>query len=197
MVRSCLQNSHLITCAQSAVPIPTPPNPNCRIARITRPAFTALARRKKSMSAEYRGKPCQEAASAPTTRYSTSFEFKHSINSRKSLLIGIGERSFPYREKYLHPFLRSHPAARQRIRFIGFLDRIENADRLVHPSILSPLSKLSPPSLARSPQSFPCREAPNPSLAQPVPHCGADTCVCRAETRLGARARALTTASMA
>jgi hypothetical protein len=62
----------------------------CRIRPNSRTALPWLGRIRKSISAEYRGNPCYETASAPTTRYSNLFEFKHSINSRISLLSGIG-----------------------------------------------------------------------------------------------------------
>ena len=46
--------------------------------------------------------------SAPTTRYSTSFEFRHSINSRKSLLKGIGVGSLSQFKEYAGSLLRGH-----------------------------------------------------------------------------------------
>ena len=42
------------------------------------------------------------------TRYSTLFEFKHSTNSRKSLLKGIGVGSLAKFEENVDPFLRAH-----------------------------------------------------------------------------------------
>ncbi len=88
------------------------------------------------MSAEYRGNPCHETASAPTTRYSTSFEFKHSINSRKSLLKGIGVGALSQFEEYAGPPLRGHFSTGKRIRSIGFLKAVENADYFLHNLIL-------------------------------------------------------------
>ena len=85
------------------------------------------------MSAEYRGNPCQQTASAPTIRHSTLFEFKHSINSLKSLLRGIWERPFPDCEEYLDALLRTHMAPRIPIRF---LEAIENTDDPLHACIL-------------------------------------------------------------
>jgi hypothetical protein len=63
---------------------------------------------RRSTSAEYPGYPCQETASAPTTGYSTLFEFKHSTNSRKSLLKGIGVGWVARFEENVDPFLRAH-----------------------------------------------------------------------------------------
>ncbi len=115
---------------------PRLPNPNCWMVWRTRAPFAALARTRKSISAEYRGYPCQETAKAPTTRYSTSFEFKHSTNSRKSLLSGIGMGSLPDREKDLDPFLRAHFATRKSIGGIRFFKAVKNADDFPHSFIL-------------------------------------------------------------
>ena len=65
-------------------------------------------------------------------RYSTLFEFKHSTNSRKSSLRGIGERSFLDREKYVDPLLGSHLTSRKGIRRVGFLESLENANGFIH-----------------------------------------------------------------
>ena len=105
-------------------------------ARSTRSALAWLGQIRKSISAEYRGNPCHETASAPTTRYSTSFEFKHSTNSRKSLLNGIGVGSLSQFEEYAGPLLRGHLSAGKRVRGIGFLKGIENADYFLHNPIL-------------------------------------------------------------
>jgi hypothetical protein len=91
---------------------------------------------RKSISAEYRGNLCHETASAPTTRYSTSLEFKHSINSRKSLLKGIGVGSLSQFEEYAGPLLRGHFSAGKSIGRIGFLKAVENADYFLHDFIL-------------------------------------------------------------
>lgn len=88
------------------------------------------------MSAEYRGNPCHETASAPTTRYSTLFEFKHSINSRKSLLKGIGVGSLSQFEEYIGSLLGGHLSARLCIGDVGFLKGVENADDFLHGPIL-------------------------------------------------------------
>ena len=98
--------------------------------------MTGEADTKKSISAEYRGYPCQETANAPTTRYSTPFEFKHSTNSRKSLLSGIGVGSFPDREKNFDPFLRAHFASRKSIGCIRLFKAVKDADYFLHPYIL-------------------------------------------------------------
>src|SRR5580658_9434254 len=112
------------------------PNPNCERARSVRSALAWLGRIKKSISAEYRGNPCHETASAPTTRYSTSFEFKHSINSRKSLLKGIGVGSLSQFEEYAGPLLRGHLSAGKGIGGIGFIECVENAGYFLHNLIL-------------------------------------------------------------
>ncbi len=43
----------------------------------------------------------------PNHQYSTLFEFKHSTNSRKSLLKGIGAGSLAKFEENVDPFLRN------------------------------------------------------------------------------------------
>ena len=88
------------------------------------------------MSAEYRGNPCHETASAPTTRYSTPFEFKHSINSRKSLFRGIGVGSLSQFKKYAGPLLRVHLSAGKGIGGIGLFKTGENTDYFLHQPIL-------------------------------------------------------------
>src|SRR6516164_1986742 len=104
-----------------------PPNPNWESARSTRSALAWLGRTRKSISAEYRGNPCHETASAPTTRYSTSFEVKHSINSRKSLLKGIGVGSLSQFEEDGDALLRGHLSAGECVCGIGLLKAGENA----------------------------------------------------------------------
>ena len=89
-----------------------------------------------SKAPEYRGNPCHETASAPTTRYSTSFEFKHSIDSRKSLLKGIGVGSLSQFKEYADPLLRGHLSAGKRIGGIGLFKAGENADYFLHDLIL-------------------------------------------------------------
>jgi hypothetical protein len=64
------------------------------------------------------------------------FEFKHSINSRKSLLKGIGVGSLSQFEEYTGPLLRGHLSAGKGIGGIGLLKGVENADYLLHNSIL-------------------------------------------------------------
>ena len=84
------------------------------------------------MSAEYRGNPCQETARAPTIMYSTWFAFKHSTNSRKSLVSGIGTRPFLDCEEYVHSLLRGHLASGESIRSIGLFKAVEYANGLFH-----------------------------------------------------------------
>lgn len=115
---------------------PMPPNPNWAIARSTRSALASLGRIKKSMSAEYRGNPCHDKASAPTIRYSTSFEFKHSINSRKPLLKGIGVSSLSQLEENVDPLLRSHLPAGQGVGRISFFEAVKNTGHFLHSLIL-------------------------------------------------------------
>jgi len=100
-------------------------------------ALAWLGRIRKSISAEYRGNPCHETASAPTIRYSTSFEFKHSINSRKSLLRGIGVGSLPQLEECINPLLRGHLSAATGIGKVGFFKGVEDADHFLHGPILT------------------------------------------------------------
>src|ERR1035438_5996410 len=112
------------------------PNPKLESARSTRPALAWVGRIRKSISAEYRGYPCHETASAPTIRYSTSFEFKHSINSRKSLLKGIGAGSFPQFEEDTGALLRGHLSAGEGVGGIGFVEAGENTGYFLHVLIL-------------------------------------------------------------
>ena len=69
---------------------------------------------------------------SPYNEYSTSSEFKDSINSRKSLVRGIRERSLPDREEDVDPLLGTHPVAVKRISRVGFLKTPEDADDLFH-----------------------------------------------------------------
>lgn len=62
----------------------------------------------------------------------TSFEFKHSRNSRKSLLKGIGVGSLSQCEEYAGPLLWSHLSAGNGIGGIGCLKRVENGDYFLH-----------------------------------------------------------------
>ncbi len=84
------------------------------------------------MSPEYRGNPCHETAKAPTIRYSALFEFKHSINSRKSLLKGIRIRSLPQFAKNVHTLLRGHLRACHGIGCIGLFKTVEDTGCLLH-----------------------------------------------------------------
>ena len=84
------------------------------------------------MSAEYREYPCQETASAPTTKYSTSFELKHSTNSRKSLLRGIVVGSCPDGEEYVDAFLRAQIVSGNRICRVSIFKAVEFANDLFH-----------------------------------------------------------------
>jgi hypothetical protein len=70
--------------------MPTLSNPNCRIAPRTRSAFDWLERRKKSMSAEYRGKPRQETASAPTLKGSAELNALALLVSQGRFRINVG-----------------------------------------------------------------------------------------------------------
>jgi len=73
-------------------------------------------------------------ASAPTTRYSTPFEFKHSINSRKSLLKGIGVGSFAKVEENVGPFLRGHSGTGKGVRCVRFFEAVKDANDSLHRS---------------------------------------------------------------
>jgi hypothetical protein len=99
-------------------------------------AFAGVGRTRKTISPEYRGNPCQETANAPTTTYSALFEFKHSINSRKSLLKGIRVGSFAEFAENVHSLLRAHLRAGQRIRRVGFFETVEYPNYLLHELIL-------------------------------------------------------------
>src|SRR5580692_8812632 len=97
-----------------------------------RSAFARLGRTRKSTSAEYRGNPCQETAKAPTTRYSTLFEFKHSTNSRKSLLKGIGVGSLAKFEENVDPFLRAHSGPGKCVLCVRVLEAVKDANDFLH-----------------------------------------------------------------
>src|SRR5579863_8790656 len=103
-----------------------------------RSALAPLGRTRKSTSAEYRGYPCQETASAPTTRYSTLFEFKHSTNSRKSLLNGIGVGSLAKLEKNVDPFLRAHSGPGTCVLRVRLGEAVKDANDSLHRSYSTP-----------------------------------------------------------
>jgi len=71
------------------------------------------------------------------------FEFKHSINSRKSLLKGIGVGSLSQFEEDVHPLLRGHLSAGKGIGGIGFFKGVKNADYSLHNLILLSCSILA------------------------------------------------------
>ena len=71
-------------------------------------------------------------ARAPTILYSTWFAFKHSTNSLKSLVSGIGTRPFLDCEEYVHSLLRGHLASGKSIRIIGLYKAAEYANGLFH-----------------------------------------------------------------
>ncbi len=112
---------------------PRLPNPNCSMAARTRIAFGAGVHEEIDIGG-VTGYPCHDTAKAPTIRYSTPFEFKHSTNSRKSLLSGIGVGSLPDSEKDRDPFPRVHFASRMGIGGVGLFETTQNADHLLHRS---------------------------------------------------------------
>lgn len=69
--------------------------------------------------------------------YSTSFEFKHSINSRKSLLKGIGVRALAKLAEDIDALLRGHFCPCECVGSIGFLKAVENLNGLLHHFILA------------------------------------------------------------
>ena len=87
---------------------------------------------KKSMSPEYLGKPCQETARAPTTRNSTLFERKHSINSRESFVSGISEIPLLEPQKDLNSLLGRHGLSLANVSLVGLVEALENANDLLH-----------------------------------------------------------------
>src|SRR5207247_436289 len=94
-------------------------------------------------------------ASAPTTRYSTSFEFKHSTNSRKSLLSGIGMGSLPDRKEDIDPLLWAHFASGNSIGGVRFFEALENANNLQHTSIFYCAAEEPRPAGRREPRPAP------------------------------------------
>jgi hypothetical protein len=53
------------------------------------------------------------------------------------LLKGIGVGSLSQFAENIHPFLRTHSPARKGIRHIGFFEAVEDANNLLHFSILA------------------------------------------------------------
>jgi hypothetical protein len=82
------------------------------------------------------GKSVPHTASAPTTRYSTSFEFNHSINSRKSLLTGIGVGSLSQFKEDGGALLRGHLSAGKGVGGVSLLKAGENAHYSLHSHIV-------------------------------------------------------------
>lgn len=60
------------------------------------------------------------------------FEFKHSINSRKSLFKGIRVGSYAKFAENIHPLLRAHLGAGKRIGRVGFFETVEDANGPIH-----------------------------------------------------------------
>ena len=69
-------------------------------------------------------------------RHSISFEFKHSINSRKSLFKGIGVDSLSQFEECGDPLLRCHSSAGESVGGISLIKTGEDADYFLHDLIL-------------------------------------------------------------
>lgn len=128
MTRSCVLRSSTV--------MPGLPNPNCCKAPIKRSALPLVGRMKKSISAEYRGKPCQETASAPTTKNSTLFECKHSTNSRESLFSGIYDSPLLQLKENLYAFFRRHGLPFPTGSFIRFFQAPEDTNDLFHGPML-------------------------------------------------------------
>lgn len=103
-----------------------------------RSAFSLDGRTRRSTSAEYLGKPYQDTANAPTTRYSTLLELKHSINSFKSFCKRIGMGALTQLEKDLDALFGSHSRALLALVCISRLKRFEDADCFLHCPSLSP-----------------------------------------------------------
>ncbi len=60
------------------------------------------------------------------------FEFKHLINSRKSLLKGIWVSPLPKLAENVDPLLRGHLSAGQCIRRVGFFEAVEDPYDFLH-----------------------------------------------------------------
>ena len=89
---------------------------------------------------------CQETASAPTIKYSTVFEFKHSINSRKSSLKDIAVGSLAKFEENSDSLLGAHRRPGRSIGRVRFLEALEDANNLLHRLII-PLSNEAAPAI--------------------------------------------------
>ena len=68
----------------------------------------------------------------PTSRYSTSFEFNNSINSRKSLFSGIGIAAVAEFDEDTQALFVGHRSIRARIGLVGILKTGEHPDRFLH-----------------------------------------------------------------
>src|SRR5437763_44539 len=75
-------------------------------------------------------------ANAPTTKYSTSFEFNDAINSRKSLLKRIGVVAIPQFENNIDLILRRHLRVFLGVCLVGFLKIVEYPDSFLHRMII-------------------------------------------------------------
>ena len=73
---------------------------------------------------------------APTIRYSTLFEFKHSMNSRKSLFKGIGISSFAESKEDVNSLLGTHLSTGFCIRGIRCLKAFEDPNLFLHASFV-------------------------------------------------------------
>lgn len=72
-----------------------------------------------------------------TTRNSTLFERKHSINSRESFVSGIAETPLLDREKDLNSLFGRHGPSLANVSLVGLVEAVENANDLLHTSYLT------------------------------------------------------------
>ena len=75
-------------------------------------------------------------ANAPTTRYSTSFEFNNASNSRKSLLSGIRMASVVQVDGDLQALLRRQGGVRKGVGLFRFLEAPVHLNLLLHSFII-------------------------------------------------------------
>src|ERR1035437_7573815 len=129
---------------RSAAWIPSLPKPNSASAHMTRFAFPAVGRTSKSSSPVKRGNPWKATANAPTTRYSTPFEFNNSINSRQSLFSGIGVTAVAEFDQDTQTLLRGHGRVVPRVGLIGVLEAGKYLYRFLHADIIARWVRLPP-----------------------------------------------------
>ncbi len=131
---SCTIWSGLLRSSRVSLRLPKPKS--CSAAR-TASALSKVGRIRKSMSAVNRGYPCHATAKAPTIKYSTPAELSDSINSRKSLCIGVRILPGLKIEQDLNALSRGQSKVFFHISGVGFFMTGELTNDHFHPSHFS------------------------------------------------------------